>query len=369
MKLDRDMLLERSRGCLLGGAIGDALGAPIEFMTLSEITSRFGKDGLTNLTSSYGRLGAVTDDTQMMLFTAEGLLRGQVRGLSKGITTYEGCIHHAYMRWLITQGYSNDFEGVETNGWLFANRDLFYRRAPGNTCLSALKLFRGFGQPAENDSKGCGGIMRAAPIGVFCAATASETGVDEGAKRAFELGVNSAALTHGHPTGQLPAGAFAEIIYRLALGQSLEIAIQSASDSVSREEQNLETLQAIRLAQEEAYSGRSPDESILALGEGWIAEEALAIGLYAAITAESFKGGVLRGVNHSGDSDSTGLITGHILGCIDTARTIPAEWASQIELRPAIEQVAEDLINYRSWDSTLKDNRLGRDLWEHYPGH
>ena len=70
---------DRVRGCLLGGAVGDALGAPVEFMERSEIVARFGEQGIRDYAPAYGRLGAITDDTQMSLFTAEGMLRGWVR--------------------------------------------------------------------------------------------------------------------------------------------------------------------------------------------------------------------------------------------------------------------------------------------------
>ena len=68
-------LTSRCRGCLLGGAVGDALGAPVEFMRHSQIVARFGPGGVRDFAPAYGRTGAITDDTQMSLFTAEGLLR------------------------------------------------------------------------------------------------------------------------------------------------------------------------------------------------------------------------------------------------------------------------------------------------------
>lgn len=94
----------RFLGCLLGGAVGDALGAPVEFMKRTEILRRFGPKGITQYAPAYGGLGTITDDTQMTLFTAEGLIRGWVRGCFKGITTYSGVTSHAYLRWLQTQG-------------------------------------------------------------------------------------------------------------------------------------------------------------------------------------------------------------------------------------------------------------------------
>jgi ADP-ribosylglycohydrolase len=77
---------ERFIGCLLCGAVGDALGAPVEFMKRAEILQAFGPTGIANYAPAYGGLGRITDDTQMTLFTAEGLLRAEVRGHLKGIT-------------------------------------------------------------------------------------------------------------------------------------------------------------------------------------------------------------------------------------------------------------------------------------------
>ena len=80
-------MTDRIRGCLLGGAVGDALGAPVEFDAIDRIRSRFGPDGITELAEAYGRAGAITDDTQMTLFTAEGLIRAYVRAAHRGPAT------------------------------------------------------------------------------------------------------------------------------------------------------------------------------------------------------------------------------------------------------------------------------------------
>ena len=91
------------RACLFGGAMGDALGAEIEFWSLERIRARFPR-GLTELPPHDGRAGRITDDTQMTLFTAEGLLRADVRWNHKGICHPPSVLHHAYIRWLHTQG-------------------------------------------------------------------------------------------------------------------------------------------------------------------------------------------------------------------------------------------------------------------------
>ncbi len=76
----------------------------------------------------------------------------------------------AYQRWLDTQGERSDTQGeMVWNGELHRVPSLRDRRAPGNTCLAALRAMRGpedWGRRAENDSKGCGGVMRAAPCGL-----------------------------------------------------------------------------------------------------------------------------------------------------------------------------------------------------------
>jgi hypothetical protein len=97
-------LRDRVRGCLLGGAVGDALGAPVEFMSYPEIKRRYGRGGIRDFAAAYGRVGAITDDTQMTLFTAEGLLRAHNRSIDRGICHPPSVVWRAYQRWLSTQG-------------------------------------------------------------------------------------------------------------------------------------------------------------------------------------------------------------------------------------------------------------------------
>jgi ADP-ribosyl-[dinitrogen reductase] hydrolase len=81
-KHDRDL----ARACLLGGAVGDALGAPIEFLKLSEIRAQFGPEGISDFVAGQWPAGSITDDTQKTLFTAEGLIRGEVRWSQRGVS-------------------------------------------------------------------------------------------------------------------------------------------------------------------------------------------------------------------------------------------------------------------------------------------
>ena len=91
------------RACLFGGAVGDALGAEIEFWSLERIRGRF-PGSLTELPPYDGRAGRITYDTQMTLFTVEGLIRAVVQAQARGICAPEGVVHHGLLRWYRTQG-------------------------------------------------------------------------------------------------------------------------------------------------------------------------------------------------------------------------------------------------------------------------
>jgi ADP-ribosylglycohydrolase len=349
--------LARVRGCLLGGAAGDALGAAVEFLSLAEIRRQFGPEGIRDLVPAYGRVGAITDDTQMTLFTAEGLLRAWVRQNTKGICHVPSVIHHAYLRWLLTQGECPEGTSVGDDGWLFSVRALHARRAPGLTCLSALREARGFGDPAVagNDSKGCGGVMRVAPIGLL----ASQLGGDD---RVFGLAADVAALTHGHPTGQHPAGFLAVAVAALSRGHSLPDALDVAMTELLRRERNAETVDAVEAARALGAQRRLHAEDIEELGGGWVAEEALGIAVCCSLAARNFADGLMLAANHSGDSDSTAAIAGNLLGAQLGEDAIPSYWLDRLELRPEITRLADDLDRVASgkWDP--------EEAWESYPG-
>ena len=299
------------RGCLLGGAVGDALGAPVEFLSMPEIMSRFGQNGIREFESAYGRVGAITDDTQMTLFTAEGVLRAAVRFENKGICHIPSVVHHSYLRWLKTQGETPTSQTIPV-GWLVGLHSIWSCHAPGLTCLSSLRGARQLGDIAQNESKGCGGVMRVAPIGLV-------TVKDE----AFELGSQVAALTHGHPSGSLSAGFLACLIRRIVEGASLIDAIIATKKVLTANQNHEEVLAAVEVAEHYAASRDLNALRDGRLGDGWIAEEALSIAVYCALLSRNFEDAVIRTVNHSGDSDSMGAITGNICGTFYGVASIP----------------------------------------------
>lgn len=329
-------------GCLVGGAVGDALGAAIEFWSLSEIISKFGPEGISDYAMAYGKKGAITDDTQMTLFTAEGLILHKVRHYDQTIAEI---VYHAYLRWLSTQKDTNENQlltkygscAIE-DGILTGFKDLHALRAPGNACMSALASGKiGTIHDPINNSKGCGGVMRIAPVGLFLASD-----------MVFDTACDIAAITHGHPSGYLAAGCMAEIISQIVSGAKLTDGIESAIRILKTKPDHRECLDGIYSALKAWKNEPVSFETVEKLGMGWIAEEALAIGLYCTLAAENdFEKGIRLAVNHSGDSDSTGSIAGNILGVLLGKDAIPSKYVKSLELIEVIEEIAEDLFDHR----------------------
>ncbi len=344
--LDTDSTMrERFTGCLLGGAVGDALGAPVEFMRLPEIREQFGNKGIRDFAPAYGRLGSITDDTQMTLFTAEGMIRSFVQGKVGGDLSIETITAHAYHRWLMSQGGSSLFADftVSRPGWLYWFKPIHSRRAPGNTCLSGLRDAPTADAAATNDSKGCGAVMRMAPVGL------AGWRFDWNAAYVMQLGANLGHLTHGHPSGYLPAGAFAGMIYSILKGAPLCEAVQISLEQLSQHAGHEETTKAIELACALSKSGHSTDKALAQLGEGWTGDEALAIGLYCAMKSKSLEEGVILAANIDGDSDSTGSIAGNLLGAMYGEASIPSRWLDQLEMGDVIEEISGDLFDCIEW--------------------
>ncbi|WP_061299256.1 ADP-ribosylglycohydrolase family protein [Herbidospora cretacea] len=328
------MNLGRVRGCLIGGAIGDALGAPVEFDSLSRITARYGPAGITDLTD-----GLITDDTQMTLFTVEGLIRGHVRGRERGISHVPSVVRHAYLRWLDTQEHPAPPPGdaLHRTGWLREQTWLYARRAPGNACLSGL---RGHVDP---DSKGCGTVMRSAPFGLG----------PWPAEQAYRWAAECSRFTHGHPTATASAGALAAIVRHLTHDTTLENAVSATLELVD----DPDTAKALQEAVDLAHTGAPSAAKVESLGEAWVAEEALAIGVYCALAGGSFRDALILAANHSGDSDSTAAVCGNLLGAEGVR--IPAEWAERVEGRDTIDRLAEDFVAEVSRGGAPRDRYPG----------
>ncbi|WP_033340002.1 ADP-ribosylglycohydrolase family protein [Catenuloplanes japonicus] len=303
----------RVRGSLLGGAAGDALGNPVEFHR---------EPAVSDLLLSRDGVALITDDTQMTLFTAEGLLQSGDRPAES--------VYRAHLRWYDTQRLPGPPAGAHG---LAARPFLYAQRAPGNACLSGLALGRmgTFAHPANPDSKGCGSVMRSAPFGLWTHVTAED---------AFALAAECAVQTHGHPTGFLAAGTFAAIIRHLLDGAGIREATLLAIEILVRRGEHEETLTALRRALDTPFA--PGNTGIERIGLGWIAEEALAMAVYAALATDDVRDALLVSVNHAGDSDSTGAICGNLLGARHGEDALPADWVARLEGLDTIGAIADD---------------------------
>ena len=358
---EKEVHLDAIRGCIYGGAAGDALGYPVEFMTEGSIFSKYGKKGITEFDRDPQTGKAlISDDTQMTLFTANGLLVGDTRAKLRGIQGWPRVyVAYAYLDWLLTQQSSlekvNRHKRFTKDGgrsWLLDVPELYSRRAPGITCLSALEKewngesFGDYVKAKRNNSKGCGGIMRVAPIAVNYQ-TDMDTLDMEGAQLA--------AITHGHSLGYMPAAALVHIINRIVFPeggerQPLKDIILEARDYVAKifagDPHLRELTDIIDLAVRLSENGEDDLDNIHQLGEGWVAEETLGISLYCALRYQNdFSAGIIAAVNHKGDSDSTGAVTGNILGAMVGYRAIEEKWKKDLELSDVILEIADDLCH------------------------
>ena len=355
--------IDQFRGCLVDGAVGDALGYAVEFSSESEIFGIYGPQGITKY-ELRGGVAEISDDTQMTMFTATGLLLGTTRGMLRGIMAkYEDYIRLSYRDWYRTQTERFPLPEDYHYSWLVNVPELFHRRAPGNTCLSALRS----GEEASverpiNRSKGCGGVMRVAPIGLYFAENRIPMEASD------RVGAQAAAITHGHPLGWLPAAALAHIVRYLVEhdGASILTAVQDAQaaltgtfpDTAYAEDMQLLLQRAVDLA---ASDMRDLD-AIHQLGEGWVGDEALAIAVFCALRhADSFADAVIAAVNHRGDSDSTGAIAGNIMGAALGLRAIPQRYLDPLELRDVLLELADDLYH----DCQMAEHDDDKDpVWE-----
>ena len=333
---------DKIRGSLIGGAIGDALGYQIEFEQNIQPEQ---------ITKFQNTPAIFSDDTQMTLFTACALLWRETRWSIRGIAMLPPeAIYLGYLDWLSTQQRVKDTPSIT---WIRTNPRLQIMRDPGMTCIDALSSGKHgtIGEPVNN-SKGCGGIMRLAPIGLYI-------GPEE---KIGEFSAQTCALTHGHPLAILSAYTLGLIICYAKNNMSVKKAVQKAIVKMNSwkveaykdskpvrinwkgEKKTLTALleKAISLSDEEIED----QTAIETLGQGWVAEEALAIAVYCSIKyASDFKKGIITSVNHGGDSDSTGAITGNIIGASVGYKKIPHNYRDNIELKDLILELSDDLAN------------------------
>lgn len=353
---ERETYLDKIKGGLIGGAIGDALGYPVEFMNWEEIKKEYKDGGIQEYTLDFDAgVAVISDDTQMSLFTANGILIGETNSLLYGdrrsVSNY---VYDAYLEWLKTQNWTIDRD-FKNSCWLYDIPDMHCRRAPGNTCLSALRSGEmGSVESPINLSKGCGGVMRVAPLALHYKPVSEEE-----LRMLDYKGAQIAAITHGNPLGYIPAAILTHIISIGVYGEkglTLREAVNEAWDTVHdlfRDRVDEEYLSAMDILLTKAISlAETPGEDekhIKAIGDGWTGDEALAIAIYCSLRyPDDFSKAVIAAVNHDGDSDSTGAVTGNILGAWLGYEAIDEKWKRNLEMKGILLTMAEDLC-YGCW--------------------
>lgn len=337
---------DKFRGCIIGGAAGDALGYEVEFLSEDRIFELYGDKGITEYKLTGGK-ALISDDTQMTLFTANGLLLCTTRAMMKGLRlSYIDYIRDMYKCWYRTQQGVFPTKNEYKRSWLLNIPQLYDRRAPGNTCLDAADHgFEGtIGKPLNN-SKGCGGVMRVAPIGLYFTDTTMDI------EHSDMLAADAAALTHGHELGFIPAAGLAHIVRlvsegNITLKEAVQDMLKTTGELFAGKEHIGEFTDIINKAIELSESGISDLEAVHRLGEGWVAEETLAIAVFCALRYESdFDMCIRTAVNHSGDSDSTGAVAGNILGTYLGMDKIPDKYKTSLEIYDTLTEIADDLFD------------------------
>lgn len=309
------MSIQTAESLLFGLALGDALGWPVEFTNLTAIKRHYGDAGIQEppVPAEY------TDDTQMTLALIEGLLDA---GLKAPVDEIMDAVGARFVTWLELQ------------------EDPRYRRAPGNACLAGMERYkeipdwRASGDP---NSKGCGSAMRVASLGYL---------YQHNLERLREIAIASSLITHGHPAA-LAASVGAAYAVKLALDgvhpDQMPRQIAAFTDGMSDDF----THALHRIGH---VIGWVNDEYGLAhLGEGWVAEEAVALALFCTIRyPDDYTNGVRRGANLTGDSDSVASIAGGILGARLGLDAIPSDWRARCENAEYIKDVAARMTAART---------------------
>lgn len=347
--LTNKVSLDKIVGSLVGGAIGDALGYPVEFYDYDKIRLDYGEEGITEYAMPHG-IAEISDDTQMTLYTACGLLNGYASGIT--IKSPEKLsrqyVWEAYEEWHALQISLNPV--VENPVCDISHLKAMQAwRAPGMTCMSALREKKpGSLAWHVNNSKGCGGIMRVAPVALLNDPACSS-------EEKAHLGAEIAALTHGHSLGFIPAAmmvyVLSEIVYPSKEWFSLRDVVNYVGERIrilygreyDRTKYMLQLIwHAIELAGNNLFT--TDEEAISLLGKGKVAEETLAIAIYCCLKySDDFEKAIIASVNHGGDSDSTGAVTGNILGAWLGYSAIHPKFTDYLEEVDTIEDIGHRL--------------------------
>ncbi len=326
---------DQIRGSFWGLALGDALGQPVEFNQIDVIRQRYGPNGIQKPKS----WALWTDDTEMTFAVTRALIRlGPVEKIRKLDDNSIGqAFAEEYIKWFDNPGY-----------------------APGPTCMNGVNFLRTHSvakwrEAGKNDSKGCGSVMRAAPIGLwFADALAPEVKGGKGPIHDLFARVSAiqSEITHGHKaaTAAALAGSYAVALAVNGLQPGAMVKpIQSLCSPIHPDFSKVMAKLEDVLVQKATAKINNDIDAMHAIGLGWVGDEAFSMALYSAIQFPSdFKACLRAAVNHNGDSDSVGCIAGSILGAYHGMKCIPPEWIKCLAEKKRMEQILEQVSSFFS---------------------
>ena len=332
------------RGCLLGLAVGDAMGYTVDAKSWDEIREDYGPNGLLgyDLVNGYAE---VTSYTQLAAFTANGLLlgltRGQLQGKMAPFVRYIGLSHR---EWAASQQRWNKPE--KTFCWLYRKKEMCRRACMDTWMLDALNR-RELGTPEDPDNHFATPAAITAGLGVglfFRPETMDQAEMDR-------LGAEAVALTHGSPLAFLPGAFLAHLVSRVL-----------RQPEVSLEQLILETADAFRDQFEREYSQAGEICALVKqsveMSHDWKIKpcdamlrlrcengaQVLAGAVYAMLVGqEDFDTAMIIAVNHSGRSAAVGAITGAILGGRMGMEALPEFYLECLEPAEILMELADDL--------------------------
>ena len=340
------MAVSRStyRGCLLGLAVGDAMGYTVDKRSWQEIQEDYGPHGLLgyDLVNGYAD---VTSYTQLAAFTCNGLLFGLTRGQMTGkMAPFFKYIALSNCEWAASQRAWGRPGG--TYCWL-GRREAICRRHCMDTRMVENLNRRQMGTPEtpSNNYNGPHSLTAAIGVGLFY----HPDRMDQ--PEIDRLGAEAVALTHGSPTAFLSGAALTHIISRLLWNpkMSLKKAVLEAAEAVKEQfghqysqAYDLATLIRHAVTFSEVHGVRAV-EIMERIGCD-NAAKALAGAIYAALVSESdFDRAMIVSVNHSGRSAAVGAITGAILGLRMGQEALPDFYIECLEPAEILLELADDL--------------------------
>jgi len=345
----------RVRGTLLGVAVGDALGAPVDGMGVAAIREAHGTDGLADMVPAYGRRGAVTHHTQLTLFSVDGLIRARVRR-DTGAWHPPTDLHRAYLRWATTQRDWGPDERRKEDGWLAREEWLYARRDPARTLLVGLGDDT-MGTPDAPKNPGEAGpepAARSAPFGLL---------VGWEPQLVAQLAVECAAQTHGHPVACLAAAAYAVTVHALARGESVDAAVQQTLALLATRPGHQPVSDALQQALGAVRQGMPTPERVSGLIGAGTAEGVVAAAVYCTLVGQDVRRSLCLSVNHDGPSAATGALTGGLLGALHGETALPPAWLAELEGRPTILELADDFAMEMTQGAALHSPAASSPAW------